>query len=232
MSRDPLPGPTENLAAQRRPPAALRDAILAKAKAKRSPTVRDVGKQRALLVLAALVPAAIVLAAMGIGPKGRPLALASLVTVGWSAVAVAASALVFSGKSPLGPSRPRMRSLALLAPVSLLVVTGLGLALFPDTWSGVLGPKNHASCMGLGLVMGLAPLASMLVHLRGTDPTDPAAHGAALGATAGTWAGVGTILLCSHHTAEHVLVGHVLPVLVFTALGALLGSRVLALKSA
>lgn len=232
MNRSSLPGRAAISDSDPRPPAALRDAILAKAKAKQSPTVKQVGKQRAMLVLAALVPACAVLGVMGVGPKGRPLALALLVTVGWSAVAVAASALVFSSKSPLGPSRPRMRWLALLAPVSLLFVTGLGLALFPDTWSGVLGAKNHATCMGLGLVMGLAPLASMLFHLKGTDPTDPAAHGAALGATAGTWAGVGTMLLCPHHTAEHVLVGHVLPVLVFTAAGAILGTRVLSLKSA
>lgn len=212
------------------PPAALRERILAKTQKLPSPTARDVAKKRLKLVVAAILPALLVLGVLGVGPKGRPLALALLVSIGWGAVAVACTALVFSGRSALGPSRPRLGAIALMAPALELMLSAIGMALYPDTWSGVLGPKTHATCMMLGAVMGSAPLVAMLVHLRGLDPVRPQVRGAALGATAGAWAGTGTMLLCPHHGWTHVLVGHLLPVVLFAIAGAVVGGRVLALK--
>lgn len=214
------------------PSAALRELVLAKTRAVPSPTAAEVAKKRARLAVAALVPAFVLLAALGVGPKGRPLALAVLVAVGWGAIATATTALVFSARSPLGPSRPMMGWLAACAPLLALSISAVGMAIYPDTWSGALPPKTHAACMILGFAMGVAPLVAMMVHLRGIDPVRPLARGAALGATAGTWAGTGMMLLCPHHELVHVLVGHVLPVALFAALGAVVGSKVLALRPA
>jgi hypothetical protein len=212
------------------PSSALRERILAKSRAIPSPTAAEVAKKRALLLVGALVPALVLLGALGVGPKGRPLALAVLVAVGWGAIASATTALVFSARSPLGPSRPMMGWLAASAPLLALSISAVGMILYPDTWSGALPPKAHAVCMVLGFAMGGAPFGAMMVHLRGLDPVRPSSRGAALGATAGTWAGTGMMLLCPHHDFVHVLVGHVLPVALFAAFGALVGSKVLALR--
>jgi hypothetical protein len=213
-----------------RPPDALRERILSKTRKAPSPTASQVAKKRAVLVVAGLVPAFVVLGALGVGPKGRPLALAVLVAVGWGAIASASTALVFSARSPLGPSRPMLGWLAAFAPFLALAISSVGMALYPDTWSGALPPKAHAVCIFMAFAIGAAPLAAMIVHHRGLDPVRPVARGAALGATAGTWAGTGTMLLCPHHELVHVLVGHVLPVALFAAVGALVGAKLLALR--
>ena len=212
------------------PSAALRERILSKARAAPAPNASEVAKKRVALAVAALVPALVLLGVLGIGPKGRPLALALLVSVGWGAIAVTCSLFVFSGRSPLGRSRPALAVLAALAPTLALSISAIGIVLYPDTWSGVLAPQNHAMCMMFGLAMGAAPLAAMMFHLRGLDPVSPHVRGAALGATAGAWAGTGAMLLCPHHTLAHVLVGHVLPVVLFALIGAIVGGRVLALR--
>ncbi len=212
------------------PSAALRELILAKTRTVPSPSAAEVAKKRAWLVVAALVPALALLVALGAGPKGRPLALAVLVALGWGAIASACTALVFSARSPLGPSRPMMGWLAASAPLLALSISAVGMILYPDTWSGALPPKAHAVCIFLGFAIGMAPFVAMMVHHRGLDPVRPLARGAALGATAGTWAGTGMMLLCPHHELVHVLVGHVLPVALFAAFGALVGSKVLALR--
>ncbi len=212
------------------PSAALRERILSKARATPAPNASEVAKKRAALAGAALVPALVILGVLGVGPKGRPLALALFVSIGWGAIAVTCSLFAFSGRSPLGRSRPALAVLAALAPTLALSISAVGMALYPDTWSGVLAPQHHAMCMMFGLAMGAAPLAAMMFHLRGLDPVSPRARGAALGATAGAWAGAGAMLLCPHHTLAHVLLGHVLPVALFALLGALIGGPVLALR--
>lgn len=222
---------SEKIASLPRPPSALRDRILSKAREAPSLTAAQVRTRRIGMLVGAILPALVVLAAMGVGPRGRPLALALLVSIGWGAVAVASTAFVFSGSSPLGPPRPALALLAALAPTLELAISAVGMTLYPDTWSGVLAPQKHAICMMLGFAMSAAPLGAMLLHLRGLDPVSPRARGAALGATAGAWGGAGTMLLCPHHGAIHVLVGHVLPVALFALVGAIVGSRVLALES-
>jgi len=213
------------------PSAALRERILSKARAAPSPTRSAVGKARLRLTIAALVPALLLFAAMGAGPKGRPAELALLVAVGWSAVAMAATALAFTSRSPLGPSRPALAILALAAPLTELLLAAAGALFFPDTWSGVLGPKHHAGCVMLTLMMGAAPLAAMLYHLRGLDPVGPRVRGAALGATAGAWAGTGAMLVCPHNGLSHVMLGHVAPVVLFSLVGYVVGGRVLAFRA-
>lgn len=220
------------MSAPRGPSAALRERILAKTREAPSPTRAEVAERRSVLVLGAFVPAMAVLAATGLGPKGRPVELAIFVAVAWGTVAMASTSLVLGARSPLGPSRPRLVLVAALAPVCELVLAMLGAFLFPDSWSGILGPKNHGTCMALALVMGAAPLGAMLHHLRGLDPVDPRARGAALGAAAGAWAGTGTMLLCPHNGVLHLLVGHVGPVLLFVFVGIVLGGRILRTRAA
>ena len=212
------------------PAPELRARLLAATRAQPAPTTGDRARRRWLLALAAALPAALLLTALGAGPKGRPLALTAFVVVGWALVACAATALAFAGRSPLGPARPALGLLGAAAPLSALSVSAIGMALFPDTWSGPLPPSAHAACMVLGGALGAAPLGAMLAHLRGSDPVAPALRGAGLGAVAGAWAGAGMMLLCPHHTLAHVAIGHVLPMALFALAGAGLGAAVLRVR--
>ncbi len=211
-------------------PLALRARLLAATRAAPAKTTRDLATRRWVLLVAAALPALGVLGGLGVGLKGRPLALGLVVWAGWSLTAVACTAVAFAGRSPLGPSRRALAALGALAPVAALTISMLGMALYPDTWTGALEPAHHAMCVGLAFAMGSAPLGAMLLHLRGTDPVGPRARGAALGAVAGAWGGAGTMLLCPHHTPAHALLAHVLPVALFVGVGALVGGSVLALR--
>jgi len=208
----------------------LRARLLAATRAKPAPTTSDRARRQWLLALAAVLPAALLLAALGVGPKGRPVALTGFVVVGWGLVACTATALAFAGRSPLGPSRPALGLLGAAAPLSALSVSVIGMLLFPDTWSGAVTLSTHAACMMLGGALGAAPLGAMLVHLRGSDPVAPGLRGAGLGAVAGAWGGAGMMLLCPHHTFAHVAVGHVLPMVLFALAGAGLGAAVLRVR--
>ncbi len=216
----------------RLPSSALRGLLAAQVEARLSPTRRALIRTQRLALLAALVPMVGLVAFLGAGLKGRPLPLTLLVVVGWTAVAVVGTRILMGSPSPLGASRPRLLLLAVLAPLAELSVSGVGMLLWPDTWSGALGVHAHLTCLMIGLAMGLAPLAALLWLHRGSDPVRPAALGAGLGGTAGTWGGAGSMLLCPHHSPLHVLIGHAVPVVLFALMGALVGAHVVALRRA
>lgn len=212
------------------PGAELRARLLAATRARPAATTRASARRRWGLAVAAALPAVPFFAAIGVGLRGRPVALAALVVVGWTLVASVATALAFAGRSPLGPSRPTLGLLGVAVPAASFAVSAVGMALFPDTWSGVTTLTHHATCMLGGVLLSAAPLAAMLVHLRGSDPVAPGLRGAGLGAVAGAWGGAVTILLCPHHTLAHVALGHVLPMALLALVGAALGAAVLRLR--
>jgi hypothetical protein len=84
--------------------------------------------------------------------------------------------------------------------------------------------------LGYTLVIATVPLAGFLVLRRGVEPRRPASLGAAVGATCGAWAGVIMDLWCPLTNTPHVLLGHIVPLTVLTAGGALLGLRLLGVR--
>jgi hypothetical protein len=193
-----------------RPSDAVRARILAAAKATPSKTHAEVARTRVVLSLAAAAP--------------------PIVMFVWSLLAVTSTVLTLVSSSPLGPRTPRLAALAVGGPIAAFVLGTLGVVLWPDTWTAATSPHKDVVCIGLGLVMGAAPLSVLLTHFRGQDPVTPRVRGASFGVVAGAWAGAGMMLVCPNNTATHVLVGHALPVLLFAFIGALVGQSVLALR--
>ncbi len=67
---------------------------------------------------------------------------------------------------------------------------------------------------------------------RFSDPTHPVLSGAALGAAAGAFSAFLVDLWCPVAYLPHLLLGHVLPLLTLTAVGAVLGRWVLRVSPA
>ena len=74
------------------------------------------------------------------------------------------------------------------------------------------------------------PLAALVWERRGSDPVHPRALGVALGVAAGTAAAGLVDLWCPVGHLPHLLTGHVAPILLLGALGALAGARALGVR--
>jgi hypothetical protein len=75
-------------------------------------------------------------------------------------------------------------------------------------------------CFVVASLVGIAALASFAIALRRAVPVAARARGAALGAAAGAWAGLSVFVFCPSGDQLHLAIGHVLPMMVLTLLGA------------
>jgi len=73
--------------------------------------------------------------------------------------------------------------------------------------------------LAIAVTVGLLVFVSFTAALRRSAPVASRLRGAALGAAAGAWAGLGVFLFCPATDHRHLLVGHVLPIAIFTLLG-------------
>ena len=215
------------------PSAELRARVLAAARA-RPAASRTTWQRRGAVRLAVGVALSVgVLLAIG-GPSadGRPAGYFSIVLGLWAVVAMAATWFgVTRGRSMLGRPAWARVAVAVLTPVALFATAVAAGAAWP---SGVVGHsdlRHHAVCVTCTLVMALGPFVAFLAMRRGSDPVAPRLMGAALGAAAGAWGAACIELRCGLATVDHVVLGHVLPVAVISAVGFLLGARWLAVRS-
>jgi hypothetical protein len=74
-------------------------------------------------------------------------------------------------------------------------------------------------CLAIAAAVGLLVLITFTAALRRAAPVASRLRGAALGATAGAWAGLGVFIFCPATELRHLVVGHVLPIAAFTLLG-------------
>jgi hypothetical protein len=77
------------------------------------------------------------------------------------------------------------------------------------------GPR----CLSISIAVGLLVLFSFTAALRRSAPVASRLRGAAVGAAAGAWAGLSVFVFCPATEVRHLLVGHVLPIGVFTLVG-------------
>jgi hypothetical protein len=213
----------------REPLAEMKGRVLAAVRAEPAPT-RSVARQRAWLTLGIAAALAIAVFAHfgGIRTSGRPGLLILGTCLGWSVVASAAAAIaVARGRSMLGRSTVALLILIGAAPLVLLawkigVTVPFGREM-TAAWPGRPGFR----CLGLSLAMATPLLVALLVIRRGSDPVHPGVAGAALGITAAIAAGTLVDLWCPVAYLPHVLLGHILPLVVAAAFGALAGRRLL-----
>jgi hypothetical protein len=158
----------------------------------------------------------------------RPVGYFALVAAAWAAIAVVASwGAIGRGRSMLGRPTAQKIAIAMVTPIALIAVAAAGSAAWPQTIDGRSGLVAHAICAALTFLFALGPLVAFALVNRGSDPIAPSLTGAALGAAAGAWGAVGIELFCTRATPVHVFLGHVVPVAVLVAVGALLGQRLM-----
>ena len=206
----------------------LRARVLAAAAATPSPTRREKRRSVATLLLASVVVAlALFEGAGGLEhAKGRPLSITLAIAGGWGLFCAALSWITLGrGRSTLGRA-PALIFLAALATPALLIAW---MHVFDGSYVEPF-VRFGWRCFGYNLLMAALPLVSLLVLRRGAEPRSPWALGAGIGAVCGAWAGVLVDLWCPLTNLPHVLFGHVLPVALLVAAGALLGQRTLGVR--
>lgn len=188
----------------------------------------------AVLVVAAAVlmsASALVYDRPAVGLDVAPQSVSDLLTVLVSIVAltlVSTLVALSRGGSGLGPGVLSLAMVAVLvAPVyAWLVLESPVHAHDAGGLSVEISPWG-LRCLVIAGIVGLFALTSFAVALRRAVPAASWLRGTALGAAAGAWAGLTVFLFCPSSEFRHLLVGHVLPVVVFTLLGAALVPRAL-----
>jgi hypothetical protein len=218
------------------PPAELRARILEATRREASPPRAEVAEKNAAVVWRGFAVAiAIGLAAYIHGSEAKtprpPGCIASLELL-WFTLAVAATwAGVNRGRSMLGRTTAWRLGVAWLTPAAM-VAAWLPVAFaWPQTLHDASGLHSHLICIGMTLTLAAGPLVAFVRLRRASDPVSPRVTGAALGAVAGVWGDVAHVLICGYTAPAHILLGHILPVVLLTGVGVLLGDRVVAMRA-
>jgi len=82
-------------------------------------------------------------------------------------------------------------------------------------------------CIFIATVVSASTMAIFAVALRRAVAAASGLRGAALGAAAGAWGGLAVFAFCPSGELQHLLVGHVLPIALFTLLGGVVLTKVI-----
>lgn len=210
------------------PSTTVRDRILASA-AKQPSRTRAEGRLRAGVAYGLAILASILYFESWGGishSAGRPKSLTFAIAGGATLMALAASSLGFwRGRSMTG----RSQTLLALGPLLLPWATLAWLFLFHGRYVEPFA-RIGWRCAGLGFGCGAALLAAIVWVRKRTIARHATLHGAALGATAAAWSAILIDLWCPLTNVPHALVGHVMPIVGITLVGALLGRLVLGIR--
>jgi len=214
------------------PSAELRERVLAAAQSHPAPT-RAAGRKRNTVVIALGFALPVAISAWAGGPGTRlPIGYTVLLGASWLLVSLVATwEAVGRGGSMLGRPAVVRAVVAGVTPVALLVTASVAALLWPATLAIPAGLEEHVVCVVFTILFALGPLVAFVVVRRQSDPVAPTLTGAALGAASGAWGALAIELHCAHASAFHIVVGHVLPVVFLTAVGALVGSRVIGMRA-
>lgn len=196
-----------------------------------SPTREAAANRGRIAWLAGIALALVLFGASGFRLGTRPIAFVAVSAAGWAVLGVLA--LVFSygrGGSMLGRDPRMLRVVVAGAPAALVWMLAC-IALWPEADDADAPRIAHVACFVYSLFIAAGPFAAMAWIRRGSDPVKPRLTLAAYGAAAGLLAGVLMDVHCAYANVEHVLLGHVLPVAGFAALGFLLGNKILGVRS-
>jgi len=211
------------------PPSALRDRILAATRQAPSPVrVQVVRNTRALVVLGMALALTIFFAIGGLHLGHRPAGFVAMTAAGWATASVVVTWIAFvRGPSMLGRTRRALLAVALLTAPLLFAWGTLSTVPWPEVRSLDSDWSNYLGCFAWTGLMGLAPLAALVLARRGTDPVHPRATGAALGAAMGAWAGTLIDLRCICASVAHMAFSHALPAILLALFAAIVAPRIL-----
>jgi hypothetical protein len=208
----------------------LRDRVLAEVAKTQAPTRAE--HQRRVMMIAivgALATTTLFFAMGGFRQGARPMEL-----VAFTAGSGLLAAIVLTRMSTSGPLLGHPRSILVAACVIaaplLAIAAACSTMIWPDLANEEIPMHSHMACAAITLAQGALPLVALLLPRRESDPVHPAITGAALGMTAGAWTAMMAYLRCPHVPASHCILAHVVPTLVLTATGALLGRFLLRVR--
>lgn len=143
------------------------------------------------------------------------------------ALAVTASFALSRLARPGAPAAAALLAI-LVAPIAVATGAVAELAVTPSSdWAPLLIGANPMTCMTHIPIIAGAPLAAFLLALRDGAPSSPVGAGAVAGLAAGGLAAAIYALFCDQDSPLFVATWYVLGVLIVTAIGAALGSRLL-----
>lgn len=213
-------------------PADLKARLLEDVANRPSPTRRE-GVVNAIIFVATgvAVAASLFFAFGGVGHgAGRPVWFVGATLAGWIVVASWATWIAWRRRNgALGPPLPWLVVVVCATPVVLFAYMLLWNVAYPESLVPVQG-RIGFKCLGLSLAMALWPLVALAFARRASDPVHPRATGAALGAASGAWSGVLVDLWCPASNPSHIALGHVLPIVILSLVGIVLGKRIIAMK--
>jgi hypothetical protein len=213
-------------------PEHLRTRVLDAARRAPVPTRPETQAQHTALLVAAIASSLVVFVASGgARPTERPYEL--MVQTALGALCVAAIAVLLGlrrGTTMLGRPALVLIGLSLLAPLALLAWkfgVSSGYPGMTRVWPERIGFR----CLRLGLLTASFPFAAMIAIRRRSDPAHPRLTGAAIGTAVGTASWFLVDLWCPVANVPHLLLGHVLPLVLLTITGAVLGGRLIAVRA-
>lgn len=206
-----------------------------------APTTRT---RTRILIALACVPAltALVIVIASEWVYGQPVAGLQIDVISATATATVLSLLVglalsstlfalWQARGGLGIAATWLVSIAaLVVPVyaALTVVQPLHSGAADDvTFPGVAISPWGSRCILIATLVSASALAVFAAALRRAVPVAGNLRGAALGAAAGAWGGLAVFAFCPSGELQHLLVGHVLPMALFTLLGSAVLARML-----
>ncbi len=213
--------------------AELKERVLASVRRVPSP-VRSQGRREARWVLAASLGVSIaVFFATGGAPHaiGRPAWLFAASALVWGTVAYVSLSTAWRAGIALGASSVTSLAMVIVGAPSVLLVASLAFVWIDPALAHVRPECAWLHCFLLTLAGAACPILGLSRARRSSEPTHPIASGSALGVACGACAGVMVNLWCPDAAPRHVLIGHILPMGLLALLGAMLGARVMAMRS-
>jgi hypothetical protein len=129
---------------------------------------------------------------------------------------------VSRGRRGFGPSAAVLAiGVALVAPVYALLTAVQPIHMNDAAIAGVTISPWGARCALIAGVIGITAMASFTAALRRAVPVASGLRGVAVGAAAGAWAGLAVFMFCPSGDPQHLIVGHLAPIVVLTLMGAL-----------
>lgn len=204
----------------------LLDDVMAVIDANPAPDRKRLRAQAAVLVVGCVLVAVLVFLAYGglrAGGAPRSVTLILATTIG-SALLAGLALWLIRGRGAIGGTTAKRLVVVLFGvPIGLMAWKLGWSASFTgalDQWPERIG----IPCLEISLMSGLGPLLA-LVWLRRSAPNHPRLLGAVLGVTAGACAWVVTDLWCPVGHVPHLLLGHLLPIVLFALAGVAIGAR-------
>lgn len=209
----------------------LRARVLERAAREQAPTrAQFTARRRVVLGVCVGISLLLFFVCGGARSEPRPTKLMLETTLGSAALAIGVALLALDrGRSMLGRPRPWLALAVVSTPIALFAWRVLVTARYAGMtaeWTTRPGLR----CFILSGALSIAPLLGLLWLRRGSDPVHPRLSAAALAAAAGAGSWVLVDLWCPVGYLPHLLLGHVAPIVVLTALAAVFGSRLIKLR--